>query len=549
MAFGNSESSSSLSGGIDGFINYVPTTVDPGDTMLLGTVVFSVLLTFLLPCLVAAGKRLPCHTTAAAVVSSSEGNTTSDDDDDEEERTKNGKPAKCADGTSTVSTRRKRREDDDDDDLRSVHSTHTNVSSVVSGMVQAVLDATPHGGPLRNTQQFVVQKKHSSQQHHGRGNAKTHSTMMMESGAGGAAAASTNNDDTHTLDNDSILGRLSQDAVSIRDAVDGGAKPTTAVVAPTTAPPARSTTTITHWDRLMLVSEFDYESRRLCKLAVPFISQALLQGVMEAIRVAIIGRFISTNALLAYLAVDLLVGMTTSLLGGFQEALTTLCSQTLGQGNRRLAGQYVQIATVLFGVCFVPVFFLWMFAMGPAVTWLGFGDEVRRIAEEFTLFFLLAEFVVGIHTSAHSLLDVIGKENYSTLFYLAAEVASIAGLLGVALYTDRGDSLQLVGLVLIGMEALGLVVNTIIIVWNGWFDRFLGGMVGGFALLVCTVVLAFPDIPFCLPPPIRITSQTPYLHPLRLLLFHRIPELPEPSLVLQHRCRAENSWLTVNGKC
>lgn len=445
----------------DGFVNYVPITVNPGDTMLIGTVLFSLLLTILLPCLVAIGKRLQCvqHENDNDDDPNSSGDDTASSNGDE----KNNKNSQRAVNDN---------EDDDDDDMHSIYSSHTNVSSVVSGVVNALLDASPHGGPLRNTQQFVVQRKHR----------RDNKTQEDDE----TAAAS-------------VMGRLSHDEVSIRDAVDDDARGgggstvgggTSPIKANSTAQQHQNdvvfgSSNCTTWDRLMLIAEFDYESKRLCKLAVPFISQALLEGVMEAVRVAIIGRFIGTNALLAYLAVDLLVGLTTSLLGGFQEALTTLCSQTLGSGNRRLAGQYVQIATILFVLCFVPVFLLWMMAMGPAVTWLGFNDEVRRIAEEFTLFFLFTEFVLGVHKSAHSLLDVMGKENYSTLFHLVFELVSVAGLLVVALkFSEGGDSLQAVGLLFIGLESVALVINTMIIVWNGWFDRFLGGMVGGLALLV-----------------------------------------------------------------
>ena len=61
--------------------------------------------------------------------------------------------------------------------------------------------------------------------------------------------------------------------------------------------------------------------------------QSLLVGVAETVRIALIGRLLGTTILSAYIVVDLVVGVTTEFMRGFQDALITLCSQALGGGE------------------------------------------------------------------------------------------------------------------------------------------------------------------------------------------------------------------------
>jgi Na+-driven multidrug efflux pump len=176
---------------------------------------------------------------------------------------------------------------------------------------------------------------------------------------------------------------------------------------------------------------------------------------------------------------------------GLIDACISLCSHAVGVGNRRLAGQYIQIATILYTLCYIPIFVLWIFLIGPLFTWLGFDGKddglTREIGEQFTLLYLFSCFLKGVNTSAHALLDVIGKENYSTAFVSSQEVAMMLATLVAALQPGASD-LNLVGLLLIAVAAAALIINAAIIAYYGWFDKFLDGMVGSFALLVRSFV-------------------------------------------------------------
>lgn len=238
--------------------------------------------------------------------------------------------------------------------------------------------------------------------------------------------------------------------------------------------------------KLLIIAEWNDESRRICKLGVPYVTEEVVEGISDLARTAIVGQFISTPALEVWLIVDSIVGLFTGFLDGYIEALAMHCSHAIGAGNKKLAGQFVQLAVLFLTVGYIPIFIFWSFYVGGMVRWFGFGEETVAIADDYLPLFLLAEYLESFDECVHELLDVIGFAKYSTIFGCIQELVGLLGLLAVGLLSnDR--TLQLVGLTEIAELAVGLVVNVLIITSSGWFDPYLEGLVGRFAVLVRTL--------------------------------------------------------------
>ena len=482
------------------FEYYLDDSVDPGQSLLIATLLFCTLSIAILPCMVGVGMRFRHHESgvesseqenasetingAAATVSRiaaqlrdphHRSDQNDDDDDDENEEGDDDDDQDSVSHTSSIrqkyfvnnagvaatktrpTARKKGESDVAGDDEMSAQSTSSSAASVASALVNALLITSPHGGPMKRRHQRHIANREA----------------QIEN-------------DNRSINNQSILGPLDHDEVSIRDAIDGGTVRGTRHDIIDDDDSSRGI--FGSWfHQLLLIADYDYETKRLLKLGVPFVMQATLIGVMETVRVALIGKLIGTSALSAYLIVQLAVGTTDIFLLGLIEACASLCSHAVGAGNKRLAGQYIQIATILFVLAYIPVFLMWMYLIGPLFTWLGFGGTdggpTRMIGEQFTMLYLFARFIMGIHHSSHALLDVIGKENYSTSFISLQEVALTVAYLVAALRPETSD-LNLIGLLHIAVAAAMLILNSAIIAYNGWFDKFLDGMVGSCALMV-----------------------------------------------------------------
>lgn len=239
------------------------------------------------------------------------------------------------------------------------------------------------------------------------------------------------------------------------------------------------------FDSLLVVAEYDYEMKRIVKLALPFVIQALVESLTDAINVALVGRFVSTRAMAAYVGVDMLIGLSASFLSGFKDSLQVLLSQAIGARNKVLAGQYMQINIILFIVLFSPIAVFWIMYMESVLEWFGFDDDIVKLGVDFSRIYIFVQVMSTASDQIHALLDVIDRENYSTIVGMIEEVLGTLGVVMVGL--GDNPTLDKIGLVHLLIGALGMFLNVMYIMYRGWFDSFLGGMVGTFAFLVSEI--------------------------------------------------------------
>jgi len=237
-------------------------------------------------------------------------------------------------------------------------------------------------------------------------------------------------------------------------------------------------------DKLSTISAFDMEMKRTIRLSVPFVTQASITGLTDVVTTAVIWKMVGTREVSAFVIVNLLVGLTSEFVGGFAEALATLCSQAIGSGNHTLAGTYVQIVALLEAACFIPFMVMWTLLIDYALRWFGFDEETVTIGTEYCYILIVDLLFEGVGEAIHGLLDVGGHEQNSTAIGASEEVIACLVLFLVAANGNAGHGLVTVGLIQFGFGILFLFINICFIYWKGWFRPYRKGMIGSFALTV-----------------------------------------------------------------
>jgi multidrug resistance protein, MATE family len=238
---------------------------------------------------------------------------------------------------------------------------------------------------------------------------------------------------------------------------------------------------ITYFDRVVALSEWDLEMIKIMKLTLPFAAQALFSSILSILTVSVIAKFMGTRDVTIYVVVDMIVQFTGEFVGGFNYALTTLCSQAAGANQNKLCGQYVQMAILLYVLFSLPFMFLWWSHTDTVVLWLGFDEESAIIAQEFARVYVFSILVQGVSNTVHALLDVIELENYSTVVGISQEIVTFVTILQVALFFEPG--LSDIALIHLGIGLLFLGLNIVFIGIKGWFKPYLSGILGSFSLL------------------------------------------------------------------
>jgi len=65
------------------------------------------------------------------------------------------------------------------------------------------------------------------------------------------------------------------------------------------------------------------------------------------------------------------VMFTADVLGGIHESLVSLLSHSIGSGNRKLTGQYVQLSIELYVIFSIPFMVMWYLVIEDTLLLLG----------------------------------------------------------------------------------------------------------------------------------------------------------------------------------
>ena len=246
---------------------------------------------------------------------------------------------------------------------------------------------------------------------------------------------------------------------------------------------------------LGVILDYDREMKKLLSLAIPYSLANALESFFSLVTLAIIGKILGTRALSAYIMVYYAVKIITLFLEGLLSSLTVMCSQAIGAGKHRLAGQYVQIAIVLYELLYAPQVYFWWNHVDDLVLWLGFDQEVAENAQGYLYFYIFHTALDVVHSGVVYLLEVCGHAKFTAVAG-AIHGGFTVTVIFLALLKDEvplfgKPSLPLVGFIDLASTVLFFTAELLYIHRQRWLDDYARGLVGRFALCNCHVVKNF----------------------------------------------------------
>ena len=210
---------------------------------------------------------------------------------------------------------------------------------------------------------------------------------------------------------------------------------------------------VTLWDMLRP----DENIVQINKTAAPWIVQRLSNDANEIIVVALLSRFVGNDAMLAYMAVELVLGIFSSLCEGIYSASYRHSSIAVNAGDHFLAGQYCQIGILYNLLAGIPTVAFAILFMDEALAFLGFSQHVVDIAHSYSFVWAISSIVESFDESWSLLLDVCDDGKFGAIldFYHEAIELSIS-ILAVAVFNV--DSIFFVSLM--------WLAGTVFFVWR-----------------------------------------------------------------------------------
>lgn len=232
---------------------------------------------------------------------------------------------------------------------------------------------------------------------------------------------------------------------------------------------------------MLAIVKCDRETNRLVALGGPFTVAAVSEAFFDAITLAIVSNYLGVDALSAFVIVNLLIGITDKFVKGVADALNTVCSHAIGAENYSLAGQYVQIAMVLYILCSVPIVACWWFLMDDCMRLFGMDAHVVAMGADYAKVLIFDYVAVGLFDAFTALLDVSGYALHATVFDVLAGTIDVVSVWLLLMYVDEMN-LFWVGVTQLGTSVVLYLICGTFAVYRGWLDPFWSGMTKTFAL-------------------------------------------------------------------
>jgi hypothetical protein len=237
--------------------------------------------------------------------------------------------------------------------------------------------------------------------------------------------------------------------------------------------------------KLILCHNCDPISQSIYELSGPYLTQALIAAASEMIRLALVGHQLGTAALSAYVIVDLLVRLTSDIVGSIIYSGNTMISQvsdgsdsTAESCNAFKAGRYLQLSLILFVFGSLPFIVMWSLCMDELLIFLGYDDEMAEIGRLFAMPYTLTYLFCGLCTGLHFMLDVIGHEVESTIMTALAEIVTTSVLALFLCWKPLFPNATLVdlGFVYLVCEFLYFLTLLMVIRHYKWLDEYTDGL-------------------------------------------------------------------------
>ena len=232
---------------------------------------------------------------------------------------------------------------------------------------------------------------------------------------------------------------------------------------------------------MLAIVKCDRETNRLMVLGGPFTVAAVAEAFFDAVTLAVVSNYLGVDALSAFVIVNLLIGITDTFIKGVADALNTVCSHAIGAENYALAGQYVQIAMVLYILCSVPIVVCWWFLMDDCIRLFGMDAHVVAMGADYAKVLIFDYVAVGLFDTFTALLDVSGYAFPATVFDVLAGTIDMISVWLLLVYVEEMN-LFWVGVTQLGTSVVLYLIFGSFAVYRGWLDPFWSGMTKTFAL-------------------------------------------------------------------
>lgn len=233
-------------------------------------------------------------------------------------------------------------------------------------------------------------------------------------------------------------------------------------------------------EKLKIIRTWDGQTKAMLGLGFPFLIQALTSAASGTIQMGVVGYQLGTDALSAYVIIDLFIKLTSDAVGNIIISGNTMISQIAESEDKNRAykiGSYLQLSTLFYVFAMIPVMIFWSFCTEKVLLYLKFEPDMAEEGQRFARAYVLTILIDGIASGFQYTLDVVGFQVQSTIMTFLGEVFTTLSIVVVMCYHTMFPNMTLtsMGWAYVLIDLCYLVSMVTAIYFNEWLEEYYAG--------------------------------------------------------------------------
>lgn len=165
--------------------------------------------------------------------------------------------------------------------------------------------------------------------------------------------------------------------------------------------------------KILTLHNCDAQTKSMLDIGLPYLIQTLVSAVSEFIQMGVVGYQLGTDALTAYVVVDLFVRMTTEAVGNVITSGHNLIAQVVDSKDKnreRKVGNYLMLSIVFYVIGMIPLVLFWSLYTEKFLLWLNLDPKIAAEGQGFARAYVITLLISGAQSAFQHTLDVVGYQ-------------------------------------------------------------------------------------------------------------------------------------------
>ncbi len=233
--------------------------------------------------------------------------------------------------------------------------------------------------------------------------------------------------------------------------------------------------------KIVTLHNCDAQTRSMLAIGFPYLIQTLFLAASQFIQMGVVGYQLGTDALTAYVVVDLFIRMTTEAVGYVITSGNSLMAQVVESEdcNRdRKVGNYLMLSILFYVIGMIPLVVFWSSYTKAFLLFLNLDPDMAEEGQEFARAYILAILISGVLSAFNFALDVVGYQVQSAVMTSIGAIFVTSGIFVVMCYHAMfpNPTLAKMGWTFVLLESCFFAGMLITIHVKGWLEPYYTGL-------------------------------------------------------------------------